>query len=294
MRNRIMAGLGGLLAAVLVLVSAPAPAFAAPNIYEYAIMYQNACTSNCGTLFTVANPVTKLAANLEVDTPYVDTSNNLPEDHSLVELLIDRYDSGAGVHQYVEVGWVVNPDSNGESSARLFTSAWVDSTWLGYGHNTGSGFVNYCSPSPCTADHSVLVAGGGTPLASKPFVIEHMTYGGYTGWWVAYDGKYFGVWPDSLWSGAAGGSFTSATAIQVFGETVTNQWNTGGSCSDMFDGTDASLVSDTVGAFAGSVTVNGASNTVSMTINNTKPAAYKAKLITGSVRSMRFTGDGDC
>lgn len=294
MRNRIMAGLGAALAAVLVLVSAPAPAFAAGDIYEYVVMYQNGWdgVDDADDLPVV----TKLAANLEVDSPYVDTYNT-PQDHSLVQLLVDRYTvvSGVGHHQYLELGWCVNCHANGEQDTRLFTSAWKDDVWLGYGYSGSSGFVSYCPVTPCTANDAVILTDGSTPLASKAFVIEYMTVAGVgTGWWVGYDGKYFGYWPASIWSSASGGAFTSGYSVQVFGETVTNQWNTGGSCSDMFDGTDASLVSDTVGGFAGSATVNGSSTGVSMSITNTKPAAYKGKLITGSVRSMRLTGDGDC
>lgn len=288
MRNRIVAVLGATLVAVLALVAVPVPAFAANEIYEYAAMTQGGWGS--GSL----PAATKLSANLDVDTPYVDTWNT-PQDHSLVQLELHRTDTVGGVthNQRVEVGWCVNCHSNGESSARLFTSAWVDDTWLGYGYSGGSGFVATCPVTPCTANDAVLVAGGGTRLTSKPFVVEHMTSGGNTGWWVGYDSKYFGYWPDSLWAGALN-TFQTGTEVQVFAESMTNQWNTGGSCSDFFDGTDASLVSDTVGAFAGSTTVNGSSAGVSMSIINTKPAAYKAKLITGSVRSMRFTGDGDC
>lgn len=295
MLKKIAAVLSAALIASGFLVGAGGtPAFAAGSIYQYVVMYQNGWDGidDADDLPVV----TKLAANLEVDSPYVDTYNS-PQDHSLVQLLIDRYTvvSGVGHHQYLEVGWCVNCHANSEQSTRLFTSAWKDDVWLGFGSDSGSGFVSYCPVTPCTANDSVILADGGTPLASKAFVIEHMTVSGVgTGWWVAYDGKYFGYWPDSIWTSASGGAFTSGYSVQVFGETVTNEWNTGGSCSDMFDGTAANLVSDTVGGFAGSTTVNGSSTGVSMSITNTKPSAYKGKLITGSVRSMRLTGNGDC
>lgn len=286
MRNRIMAVIGSALVAVLVAVAAPAPAFAAPNIYEYAGMGQN------------YSGVTTFAANLEVDNPYVDTTNNFPEDHSLVELTVEAWSgpSNARVRDAViEVGWVVNPDSNTDTNTRLFTSAFDGATWLGYGHYGSSGFVSYCpgGGTPCGTKQTneILVNSGGSPLSTnKAFTIEYGLKYGVTAWWVSYDGAFFGYWPTSVFST----SFTSGTAVQIFGETVTNQWNTGGSCSDMFDGTDASLVSDTVGGFAGSATINGSTSGVSMTIDNTKPTAYKARLIGTSFRSMRLTGDGDC
>lgn len=120
MRNRIMALIGSALAAALILVGAPAPALAAGDIYEYVVMYQNGWD---GLDDNDDLPVvTKFSANLEVDSPYVDTYNS-PQDHSLTQLLVDRYTvvSGVGHHQYLELGWCVNCHSNGEQDTRLFT-----------------------------------------------------------------------------------------------------------------------------------------------------------------------------
>lgn len=222
-----------------------------------------------------------LSANLTVDNPYADPWAN---DHSVTELAVIRNDAGG--RQIVEVGWGVNTQGNGDDDTLLWTFAWKNDVPLGWG-TSGTGFVNWCSNSPCTHKQNldVLVAGpGGTSLSGKAFVIQHQTSPS-AGWWVGYDGQWFGYWPDSVWSGVSP-TFVSGDEVQLFGE-VASPYNDN-SCSDMgnenYPGSGAATIAST--------SVNGTGTGVSLGLNVTDPTFYDADYISTSVRSLYYGGTG--
>lgn len=224
-----------------------------------------------------------LSANLTVDNPYADPWAN---DHSVTELAVIRNDGSGTTRQIVEVGLGVNTQGNGDDDTLLWTFAWKNGVPLGWG-TSGTGFVNYCSNSPCTHKQNldVLVAGpGGTSLSGKAFVIEHQSSPS-AGWWVGYDGQWFGYWPDSVWSGVSP-SFTSGDEVQVFGE-VASPYNDN-SCTDMGNENYPPAGAAT---FA-STSVNGSGTGVSLSKNVTDPTFYDAAYISTSVRSMYYGGTG--
>ena len=113
---------------------------------------------------------TSLSANLSVESPYTDT---WAYDHSVAEIAIED-----GTGNTIEVGWVTNWNASGNTDTKLFTFAWRNNAELGWGTGTpGSGFVPYCSTSPCTSKQNldVLLTSGGTPLPSKNFTIQHLS-----------------------------------------------------------------------------------------------------------------------
>src|SRR6516162_3792920 len=105
--------------------------------------------------------------------------------------------------QQVEVGWTVDYNVNGDLLPHLFVYHWVDGAQTCY---NGCGFVRY---SGSVVPGEVLPAG-----TRKAFTIMH-----YQGnWWIAYDGNWFGYYPDSLW----GNRYTTSGEIDAYGEVSTS------------------------------------------------------------------------
>lgn len=148
--------------------------------FQYVKGRQEANADNVSGLFTVANP------KVGPDTW-----------HSLAEIALESTDED----QIVEIGWNVDPGTNGDSQTHLFVYHWVNGIETCY---NGCGFVPYAGAT--IAPGATLATG---PLL-KQFGIQHFN----NAWWVAYDSEWIGKFPDSVWNG----NFTETGVVQVFGE----------------------------------------------------------------------------
>ncbi len=119
--------------------------------------------------------------------------------HSLAELAVESADG----QQIVEIGWLVAPAINGDSLTHLFVYHWVNGEGSCY---NGCGFV------PTSTKYT---AGG---------LVKVNTVGTYSiqfsnnNWVLTYNGTELGYFPESLW----GGSFTSVSLVQAFGEVASS------------------------------------------------------------------------
>jgi hypothetical protein len=140
------------------------------------------------------------------------------EAHTLAEIAVE--DSSG--RQIVEVGWTRDAITYADANPRLFVSRWVNGGFGGY--NSG-GWVNAVDCSPCAGGDISAAVG-----TSRSFAIQH--FGAPTSaWWVAYDNRWLGAFPDSVW---ASPTFTKGAFVQAFGEvasTVTSK-----PCTDMGTG----------------------------------------------------------
>lgn len=124
---------------------------------------------------------------------------NAHDYHSLAELAVESADD----QQIIEIGWIVAPDVNHDSLAHLFVYHWVNGQSTCY---NGCGFV--ATSTKVTAGSLVKTNTTGT------YAIKYSK----SEWILTYNGAELGYFPESLW----GGAFTSAGAVQAFGEVVSS------------------------------------------------------------------------
>lgn len=115
--------------------------------------------------------------------------------HSLGEIAVE---SGEG-DQVVEIGWTVDHGVNGDDAPHLFAFHWIDTIPQCY--NT----CGWVQVSTTNRPGMRLVAG-----ESHRYEIKLVG----SDWWLYFDGDGLGYFPGSRW----GGRFTSANAVQWFGE----------------------------------------------------------------------------
>lgn len=194
--------------------------------------------------------------------------------HTLAELAVAK--NVGGLDQIVEVGWNIDPTVNGDTKPHLFVYRWVNGVGGTY---NGSGWVDY-APEPINAGADLSAYIG----TQKKFMIQRST----SEWWVAFDGKWIGYFPDTIWS-SVGVSFTNSTYQQVFGEIAASDTN---SCSDMGNGV---LATTTVGGLMTSFNkISGGVGTLGTFTSNfaTTPAKWAFASLSGS--SFRYGGPGWC
>jgi hypothetical protein len=200
-----------------------------------------------------AESAESLAANLIV------TNNFLaPGDfHTLQELAVTSHNG----QNHVEVGYTKDPavcgTSGGAAKSCLFVYRWTNGVPSCYNLAACGGFVEY-APT-CSVAGNICAGDDIAPHfnTQKRFQIQHSG----TVWWVAYDAKWIGYYPDSLWTGATPPvTFTSGGLFQVFGEIAANVPKP---CTDMGNG------------LQGSTDVN-ASRLGSTTLTSTVPAGIVA------------------
>ena len=128
--------------------------------------------------------------------------------HSLAEVAVQSADQ----QQVIEVGWTVD-SAQGDLRPHLFVFAWVNGQGLGY---DCCGYVQ--------TGHTWAPDDRVKPGISGLYGIRQA--GGK--WWISYQGKRIGYYPDSLWHG----SFTHGNVSQAFGEVATS----GPAGTQMIDG----------------------------------------------------------
>lgn len=129
--------------------------------------------------------------------------------HSLTEFTVETDDGS----QLVEVGTTVDLTVCGSAANTpcLFTFTWVNNSPNPAGYNAATPLVG-CAPYCMGSSVSGLVG------TTKSFVIQHLT-SPVAGWYVAFDGAWRAVWPDTTWTGATPpATFTQSEFSQAFGE----------------------------------------------------------------------------
>jgi len=227
MRNKIRAALIAFAVVALGLGFA-SPAEAATTYYYVA-----------GQQFLPAGVTTGgVSANLPITQTYVNTSEL---GHSLFEIDVEK---GTGVNrQLVEFGVDHGALEFGDTKPRLFAGIWVNGVFQGC-YAEGCGYIDF-TPADSTDDLGIDLSSYASltwPNYNKQFQIIYggtCSPSGASGWWLRFNGNYLGCFPDTIWS-SAGASFTSGTAIQAWGEVVTQGTNR--PCSDMAGGKAGSSV----------------------------------------------------
>jgi len=118
------------------------------------------------------------------------------DSHSLAEMSVESADS----EQIVEVGWIVDPELEGDGLPRLFVYHWVDGTPTCY---DGCGWEQVSQ----TRYPGMIVA-----LTREPQQVIFRFIN--SAWWVWYQSEWIGFFPVDLWEA----DFASAGLIQWFGE----------------------------------------------------------------------------
>ena len=187
--------------------------------------------------------------------------------HSLQELSLQT-SGGTGSGDTIEIGWTVDPGTNGDYQPHLFVYHWINGQSTCY---NGCGFVQVSS--------TVRAGMALTPGTSGAFALRY-----YEGnWWAYYNDVAFGYFPGSEW----GGSFTSAQIVSAFGEVAADQ---APSCTQMGDGVFGSQ-----GAAASSISdyqLIGSADQPQFTVTATDPGSYDYGSVTGT--SFTLGGPGAC
>lgn len=186
--------------------------------------------------------------------------------HSLQELALQSTPDTT-VANTIEVGWTVDPSTNGDYQPHLFVFHWVNGQGTCY---NGCGFVQVSS----TVRAGMALQAG----TSATFGLRY-----YSGnWWVLYNNTWFGYFPGSLW----GGAFTSANSVSAFGEVAADK---APSCTDMGDGAYGSSGG---ASWISNFQLYGAGSAPRFTVKSTDPSYYNS----GSVTATSFTlgGPGAC
>lgn len=241
----------------------------------------------CGTCFYYAGgSQTTSSSGAQVQQDASKPTVAAGDYHSLSELEVASAASGS--NQVVEVGWTVDSALNGDNDPHLFVYWWKNGVGQGY---NGSGYVNATGCSPCAGGNLNTVSYFGVLINT---VIQHLTTvqcGCSTaGWWVAFNGTWQGVFPDTLWTSP---TFTSAGYHNVFGEVAVSDTQ---SCTDMGNGTLAAITPSAVGARFGNFGLLGVATTPSLSpLSISNSAKWNAVFSPStSVRSMRWGGPGWC
>ncbi|HEX3642219.1 MAG TPA: neprosin family prolyl endopeptidase, partial [Ktedonobacteraceae bacterium] len=105
--------------------------------------------------------------------------------------------------QIISIGWLIDPSLNRDSNPHLFVGYWVNGSLACY---NGCGYVQTSKK---------LSPGTELPVTDVPqtFVIMHED----GKWWLKYQSKWIGYFPDSLWS-SQGVTFNKANKVAWFGE----------------------------------------------------------------------------
>jgi hypothetical protein len=130
--------------------------------------------------------------------------------HSLAELAVESADA----QQIVELGWTVDPTTNGDEEPRLFVFHWIDGNPTCY---DACGWVQV----------STSLHPGSRVAAGETHAFEIAQVGG--NWVMSYDGDELGYFPGALWTTP----YTAGGLVQWFGEVAAAATTT---CTQMGDG----------------------------------------------------------
>lgn len=186
--------------------------------------------------------------------------------HSLQELALQS-SGDTTVANTIEVGWTVDPGTNGDYQPHLFVFHWVDGQGTCY---NGCGFVQVSS--------TVRAGMALTPGTSGTFAL--VDYSG--NWWAYYNNVPFGYFPGSLW----GGAFTAAHSVSAFGEIAADN---APSCTDMGDGAYGSSGGS---SWISNYQLYGSSSQPYFTVKVTDPYYYNSGSVTAT--SFSLGGPGAC
>jgi hypothetical protein len=201
-------------------------------VYFYAQASQEAVAEGTYATMTIGKPTVGKGAYHSLAEIIVQTERNDPTER-------DR----RTVEHAVEVGWIVNPalfKDNRPHLPHLFVHYWVD----GQRNCYNCDFVPYDpqpEPTPSsTTTGSTTAASLATPSIRPGAVLpvgESKRFGiqrNDGAWWVSYDEKWIGYFPDSLWQGR----FTRTEVVQWWGEVATSRVDK--PCAEMGTGLAAS------------------------------------------------------
>ena len=186
--------------------------------------------------------------------------------HSLQELALQSTNSTTTANT-VEIGWTVDPGTNGDYQPHLFVYHWVNGQGTCY---NGCGFVSTSS----TVKPGMAL----TPGATGTFTLYN--YGG--DWWAYYNNVAFGYFPGSLWNG----TFTSTYSISAFGEVAADGQT---SCTQMGDGAYGSAGGS---SWISDYQLYGSTSQPRLTVTATDPSYYNAGSVTPT--SFNLGGPGAC
>ncbi|MEU5992436.1 neprosin family prolyl endopeptidase [Spirillospora sp. NPDC047418] len=185
-----------------------------------------------------------------------------PSEHSLMELAIQGSNSNN-----VEVGWMVDPATFGDSRPHLFVYHWVNGQTSCY---NGCGWRSSGSSSRA----------GMALQAGQSITVGIQNSAG--DWWVSFNGTNIGYFPGSLWNNG----FTRYNRVQAFGEVASRS---GSACIGMGNGTWGS---QSGAASIRNYRLTGASAQPGFSVSSTDPSLYNS----GSVSRTSFAlgGPGNC
>lgn len=250
-RTPLAAGLTTLAASLITAISAP-PAIAAHCYHGACFNYVSGSQNVSGT----GAQITMTVGGPEVDTRDYNS-------HTLMELAVQN-----GSYSNVEVGWMVDRRTFGDTRPHLFVYHWV---------NGKTSCYNGCGWRP---------VGGGVQAGQALTPGGYMTVGisNHGGdWWISYNGQWIGSFPGSLWSN----TFPSFNRVQAFGEVASTSGTT---CSDMGTGRWGSQS----GAYISNFTLEGANARPYLTVGSTDPSLYNQGASTGTSFTLGGPGYGTC
>jgi hypothetical protein len=241
------------------LLSSPPPALANLSGQQLRGFYAPTAQSMFN-FFSVADQYASMSggwAVITVSRPYV-----APSDFSSDAFLEIKSRNG---RQAVAVGWMVDPKSHGGSGPRLFIYRYING-------------VQKC-PKNCgyVSRNAKVHPGIHLPTGAREFGIEQR----HGAWWIGYNGKWIGYYPDSLWHG----KYKKAGLALWYGQVVVSSTSP---CTDMGNGQWAS--SPSAASFSSIGFYNGPP--VHFQTWATKPALYSVHRV--SRTSFRFGGGGAC
>lgn len=190
------------------------------------------------------------AANLHIQSPYLDPADLVNGVHSLGELAV----SDRAGNNVVEVGWTKDDGVCGSTTTGgvttintcMFVFWWKNGVPQCY---NGCGFTEYTAN--CSVAGQLCPGDNMTSLVNqqKRFQISRTS----NAWWLAYDGVYIGYYLDTLWTGAtpsgpAVTNFKYGEMFSVFYEVASGDPSP---CTDMgsgYLGTDPSLLASRMGS----------------------------------------------
>jgi hypothetical protein len=186
--------------------------------------------------------------------------------HSLQELALQTT-GGTTTANTIEIGWTVDPGTNGDYQPHLFVFHWINGQPTCY---NGCGFVQVSS--------TVRAGMALPPGTSASFAL--INYSG--NWWAYYNNVPFGYFPGSEW----GGSFTTAQMVSAFGEVAADSQP---SCAQMGDGAYGSgYGSSSISGYQ----IYGSSDQPQFTVTATDPNSYNYGSVTAT--SFNLGGPGAC
>lgn len=247
-------GMAGLFTGLMAVMSMAflAPSASAANCYYGA----------CFNYVSGAQSVTGSGAQVTMDIgqPTLDGGSS---EHSLIELAVQD----ASNQNNVEVGWMVDPATFGDSGPHLFVYHWVSGQTSCY---------NGCGWQPAAGS-----AQAGMALQSGTSMTVGISNSGGD-WWISYNGENIGDFPGSLW----GGGFTQFARVQAFGEVASAS---GAACVGMGNGTWGTQPG------AARITgygLTGANAQPYLQVTATDPSYYTSGSVTGT--SFALGGPGAC